>query len=118
MSNVTIIHQSKTPPRIHFIPEWAERRNLKQADIVALTGADKGLVSRWFKGVLPKQNYLDMLASIFEIDVASLFRHPDDDWLAQFFRDRTEAERDKAIEMLKVMFEIREPPKPAKDVRK
>lgn len=29
----------------------------------------------------------------------------DDDWLARFFRDKTEDQREKAIEMLKLMFE-------------
>ena len=106
MSNVTRIHTDKTPVRFHYIKEWAERRNLKQADIVAATGANKGLVSRWFKGVLPGQDYLAALAALFEIEPAALFRHPEDDWLTQFFRERSEADRDKAKQMLQVMFEL------------
>lgn len=105
MSNTTRIHTDKTPRRIHFIPEWADKRGLKQIDIVQAIGADKGLVSRWFSGTVPKAEYLDQLAELLHADdVSSLFRHPDDDWLAKMFRDRTDAERERAIEMLRLMF--------------
>lgn len=109
MSDTIKIHADKTPNRIHYIPEWAERRNLRQSEIVALTGADKGLVSRWFKGVLPKQNYLETLAGIFEVEVAALFRHPDDDWLSSFFKNKSSAEREKALQMLRIMFDEKKP---------
>jgi transcriptional regulator with XRE-family HTH domain len=105
MSNISKIHNSKTPIRIHFIPEWAEKRNLKQADIVREIGADKGLVSKWFRGVLPGPEYLDRLAALFGTDRPGLFRHPDDDWITQFFIDKTEEQKEKAISMLKIMFE-------------
>lgn len=104
MSNTVQIHGDKTPQRIHYIVEWAEKRNLRQADIVREVGADKGLVSRWFTGTLPKQDYLEKLAGLFGTDVPGLFHHPDDDWLARFFRDKSEEQRDRAIEMLKLMF--------------
>lgn len=91
---------------MHFISEWAEKRGLRQRDVVSELGIDKGLVSKWFnKGVLPGPDYLERLAALFETDVHGLFRHPDDDWLAQFFRDKTEEQKEKAIQMLKIMFE-------------
>lgn len=105
MNNPNAIHADKTPVRIHFIVEWAERRNLKQADIVREIGADKGLVSRWFDGTVPKGEYLEKLAELFGTDVHGLFRHPDDDWLAKLFRDKSEAERERAINMLKLFFQ-------------
>lgn len=104
MSNVTNIHSDKTPIRIHYIVEWAEKRNMTQADVGRATGADKALVSRWFGGMVPKQDYLEKLAAVFETDVHGLFRHPDDDWLAKFFRDKTEEQREHAIEMLRLLF--------------
>lgn len=105
MSNTVKIHQDKTPHRVHFIVEWADRRNLKQIDIVKELGVDKGLVSRWFAGTVPKQNYLEQLAELFHLDgIHSLFRHPDDDWLASFFKDKTEDQKEKAIQMLKLWF--------------
>jgi transcriptional regulator with XRE-family HTH domain len=104
MSNVTKIHADKTPTRIHFIPEWAEKRHLAQADIVREIGVDKGLVSRWYKGTLPKPDYLERLAALFSTDVSGLFRHPDDDWLAKYFVDKSEEQREKAIRMLKLLF--------------
>lgn len=104
MSNISPIHQDKAPHRLHFIPEWAEKRNLSQADIVRELDADKGLVSRWFAGTLPKQEYLERLAALFRTDVNGLFHHPDDDWLAKFFRDKTEEQKERAIDMLKLLF--------------
>lgn len=105
MSNTVKIHAGKTPHRIHFIVEWAEKRNLRQADIVRETGADKSLVSRWFKGTVPTPDYLEKLAALFDTEPSGIFRHPDDDWLARFFRDKSEEQRDRAIEMLKLMFQ-------------
>ncbi|MBD9372090.1 helix-turn-helix transcriptional regulator [Rhizobium sp. ARZ01] len=104
MSNIETIHATKTPTRIHFIVEWAEKRNLSQADIVREIGADKGLVSRWFKGIVPKTDYLERLAALFDTDVHGLFRHPDEDWLARFFAGKSNEQREQAIEMLKVLF--------------
>lgn len=104
MSNIEQIHADKTPVRIHYIPEWAERRNLSQADVVREIGADKSLVSRWFAGTLPKDEYLEKLAALFGTDVHGLFRHPDDDWLTRFFRDKTEEQKERAIEMLRLFF--------------
>lgn len=48
MTPITQIHKGKTPPRIHYLAEWAEKRGLIQADFAKETGADKGTVSRWF----------------------------------------------------------------------
>ena len=105
MSNVTKIHSGKTPERVHYIVEWAQARHLKQADIVREIGADKGLVSRWFSGTLPKPEYLEKLRLLFGLeDISSIFRHPDDDWLAKLFRDKTEAQKEQAIAVLKAMF--------------
>ena len=104
MNNIKRIHTDKTPIRIHFIAEWAEKRNLRQADVVREIGADKGLVSRWFDGTLPKPEYLEKLAALFDTDVHGLFRDPDDDWLAKFFRDKTEEQKERAIDMLRILF--------------
>lgn len=89
MAKLTTIHKSKSPIRIHFIVEWAEKRGLSQADIVREVGADKSVVSRWFSGALPSEKYLEPLAGLFSTDVNGLFRHPDDDWMARFLRERS-----------------------------
>ncbi|MBB4574421.1 helix-turn-helix transcriptional regulator [Rhizobium lentis] len=104
MNNVAHIHTDKTPVRVHFIVEWAEKRNLKQSDIVREIGADKGLVSRWFGGTVPKPEYLEKLAALFGTDIHGIFRHPDDDWLAQFFKDKSAEQRERAIDMLRLLF--------------
>lgn len=105
MSNQARIHTDKTPKRIHYIVEWAEKRNLRRADIVREIGADKGLVSRWFDGTVPGPDYLAKLAELFGTDISGIFRHPDDDWLTRFFRDKTEEQRENAIQMLKLWFD-------------
>lgn len=105
MNNTIKIHAGKTPTRVHFIAEWAEKRGLKQVDIVNEIGADKGLVSRWFKGTVPKPEYLEKLRELFHADdISSLFRHPDDDWIARMFNGKTEEQREKAIQMLRLLF--------------
>lgn len=109
MSNVEKIHQGKTPKRSHYIVEWAEKRQLRQADIANELGADKSLVSRWFKGTIPYPEWQEKLAALFETEVAGLFRHPDDDWLARFFRDKTEEQKERAVQMLKLWFDNEKP---------
>jgi len=108
MAQVERIHSDKNPPRFHFIPEWAAKRSMRQTDIVAAFPADmnvnKSTVNRWFKGAMPKPFHLVGLAEIFETEISALFRHPDDDWIARFFQERSDAERDHAIEVLKVLF--------------
>lgn len=66
--------------------------------------ADKGLVSRWFDGKLPKPQYLEKLAAIFGTDVHGLFRDPEDDWLAKFFREKSAEQKEQAIAMLHLLF--------------
>jgi transcriptional regulator with XRE-family HTH domain len=93
----------------HYIPEWASHRHLTRADISREIGADRSLVSRWFAGTIPSERWLEPLANLFGVEVAAIFRHPDDDWLAKFFRDKTEEQKEAAIEVLKIFF--RENPK-------
>jgi transcriptional regulator with XRE-family HTH domain len=101
----TEIHKGKTPRRRHYIAEWAERYGVKKAEIARKTGADKSLVSKWFNdSVLPGEKYLDMLAEIFDTERDSLFRHPDEDWLAKFFRDRQAADAATARRILEAAF--------------
>jgi transcriptional regulator with XRE-family HTH domain len=94
----------------HFIREWAEKRNMIQADLARETGADKSTVSRWFSGNMPHDGHLDALVECLHLeDRESLFRHPDDDWMARFFRERSEDEKARIRTMLLAAF----PPKVA-----
>lgn len=95
---------AKSPDRLHYIVEWAERKNMTRADISRGTGADKGVVSKWFNGVLPRQAYLEQIASLFDIEVESLLRHPDDDWLTSLFQRLNEEEKQRAKELLTLAF--------------
>jgi transcriptional regulator with XRE-family HTH domain len=104
MSNVTTIHGSKESKRIHYIVEWAEKRQLTQADIVREIGADKSLVSRWFSGTNPGKEWRPRLEALFNADEGGLYRHPDDDWLAKFFKDKSDEDKRKAVELLEMFF--------------
>lgn len=95
MPDPTQIHKNKTPTRRHFIKEWADARNMTAADIIELTGIEKSQVYRWFAGQMPQPRFQVLLAEMFEIKPEALLRHPDQDWLAEFFQDRQAEERER-----------------------
>jgi hypothetical protein len=104
------LHMSATGPpngkRKHFIPEYAHDKKKTQADIARATGADKGLVSRWFSGTTPQDKYLDALVRLFELsDWSALFRHPKDEWLVQFSRSLSDDENQRMRTILKATFQ-------------
>ncbi len=109
MSDFPAIHTGKQPRRPHFIAEWAEARGLKQVDLANALGADKSVISRWYRGTAPGVEWQARLAALFGCEPDSLFRHPDDDWLARFFRDRNREE----IERIKAVLEMSFPRKKA-----
>lgn len=101
---VTSIHRSRQPRRPHFIEAWAELRGLSQADLARELGADKSVISRWFSGSTPSVEYQERLAALFGCEPESLFRHPNDDWLARFFASRTSDEVERMKQMLEAAF--------------
>jgi transcriptional regulator with XRE-family HTH domain len=104
MARVPRIHASKQPRRPHFIAEWAELRGLKQADLAREIGADKSVVSRWFSGATPSEDWQQRLAALFHCEPQSLFRHPDEDWLSKFFAGRRKEEIDRIKATLEAAF--------------
>lgn len=108
-NRMSTIHRGKQPRRPHFIPEWAERRGYEdQADLVKALGADKSVVSRWYSGATPGEEWQKKLTALFHCEEPDgIFRHPDDDWLAKFFRDRSDDEVTRAKQLLETAF----PPK-------
>jgi transcriptional regulator with XRE-family HTH domain len=108
MENVTHIHRGKQPNRPHFIKEWAEHRGFAhQNELAVAIGGDKSLVSRWLSGASPTQRYQEKLAELFACDREALFRHPDDDWVARFLRNRSQEERRRMMQMLEAAFPMR-----------
>jgi transcriptional regulator with XRE-family HTH domain len=104
MGKIDRIHKTKQPRRPHYIEEWATVRRLSQADLAREIGADKSVVSRWFSGTTPGVDWQEKLAALFHCEPEALFRHPDDDWIAKFFEDRSRDEIEKMKGMLKLMF--------------
>lgn len=99
------IHKGKQPNRPHFIREWAEHRGFhKQADLAKALEADKSVVSRWYKGTSPTEDWQKRLAELFHCEPESLFRHPDDDWFTKFFRNRQRDELERMRKMLEAAF--------------
>ncbi len=101
---VARVYGQRQPRRPHFIAEWAEARGLKQADLARELDADKSLVSRWFSGSTPGLDWQEKLAAFFHVDPDALFRHPDDDWLTRFLRDRPRDEIDRIKNTLEAAF--------------
>lgn len=110
MSNVSYIHRTKQPRRPHHVPDWAERHGMSQSDIAEALQVDKSVVSRWFSGATPSEKWQPALAHLFHLeDVAALFRHPDDDWIARFLQGRSTEE----IKRIKATLESAFPKKSA-----
>lgn len=63
----------------HYLPQWADKRGLSQAEIVRLTGVDRATVSRWFSGVLPKHKNRLLLAAALKIEQSDLLKPPPED---------------------------------------
>ena len=92
------------PHRIHFLVEWADHRSLTQADIAKELGVDKSTVSRWFKGSLPAERHMLPLVGLLGISTSALFRDPHDNWLSEFFAQRTREEKERAQRILREAF--------------
>jgi transcriptional regulator with XRE-family HTH domain len=114
MGRPSKIHGGKTPHRIIFIKEWADKYSLEPADFIENLGVDKSTVSRWFAGQVPAEANLPRLAAYLHCDVADLFRPPGDDWLRRFFQHRAEEE----IEHIKRAMETTFPLKTGANTRK
>jgi transcriptional regulator with XRE-family HTH domain len=105
MARPTKIRGDTQPIRMHYIPEWAARRDLSQADVARELEVDKSTVSRWFAGVIPAERHLLALVGLFAVDdVAALFRDPDDDWMARMFRGRSRQELERIIKTIETAF--------------
>jgi len=73
--------------------------------LVNALGADKSVVSRWYGGATPGKDWQDKLVELFSLDgPEDLFRDPDDDWLAKFFRDRDHEEIERIKRSMETAF--------------
>lgn len=100
-------HPKKQPKRPHFIPEWAVKSGFKkQAALVEALDCDKSLVSRWYKGASPGEEWQLKLCALFEYpnNPEIIFQHPDSVWFMEFFRNRKEGEIDRMKRMLEAAF--------------
>lgn len=98
------IHTGKQPKRPHHIQDWMDRRQITAAELAREIGVDKSLVSRWLAGSSPGEESQHKLAAFFGCDQEAIFRHPDDDWLSRFFRNRSAAEIERIKATLEAAF--------------
>jgi hypothetical protein len=109
---IDAIYSKRQPRRPHYLREWVERREFEtDAAFADAIWADKSVVSRWLdehNASTPGPDWQRKLGVFFgdEEDPADIFRHPDDDWIAKFFRDR----RPEEIEHIKKSMETTFPP--------
>ena len=97
---------SDSPEPLHYIPQWADHRDVTRAQIARDLGVQKSTVTRWFKGTMPRDDHLRILADYLECpEVKSLFRHPNDDWFAREFRRLSEKKKQE----LKLIIELAQP---------
>lgn len=106
---ITEIYPSRQPRRHHYLREWMERRQVRQAELSREIGVDKSLISRWLddvKPTTPSKEWQDKLGAFFggDGDPVDIFRHPDDDWIARFFQGRTSDEINRMKLMLEAAF--------------
>lgn len=104
MSDVTRIHERKQPRRPHYIREWMEAKGMRAKDLAEELNLDKSVVSRWLSGATPSAENQEALADFFGCERDGIFRHPDDDWMARFLRDRDPEEVKKIKRILIELF--------------
>lgn len=105
MNRVAQIHKGKVPIRRHYIKDWAEHRNLRPTDIADELGIDISQVTRWFAGQMPRGDTQLLLAQLFGGEDAPpelILRHPDDDWIAEFFAGRDAEEKKRIMQAMEL----------------
>lgn len=101
---IPTIHKSKQPRRPHYVREWAEKRGLRPVDLATELDVDKSLVTRWYQGSTPNEESLAKLGALFGVEPESMFRDPDEDWLARLLRGRDREEIQRIITTIETAF--------------
>jgi transcriptional regulator with XRE-family HTH domain len=106
MANVVRLRVGqRQPARPHYIKQWAEMRGYdKPVRLAEALGADKGHVSKWYRGTSPGIEWQIKMAALFNIEPADLFSNPDDVWFSQFIRGRDPQEVTRIKQGLEVNF--------------
>lgn len=101
---IPTIHKSKQPRRPHYVREWAEKRRMRPVDLATELNVDKSQVTRWYQGATPNEESLAKLGALFGVEPESMFRDPDEDWLARLLRGRDREEIQRIITTIETAF--------------
>lgn len=101
---IPTIHKSKQPRRPHYVREWAEKRGMRPVDLATELDVDKSQVTRWYQGSTPNEESLAKLGALFGVEPESMFRDPDEDWLARLLRGRDREEIQRIITTIETAF--------------
>lgn len=105
MTEISEIHQGKTPIRRHFLKEWMEVRDIKPKVLADGLDVDKSQVYRWFKGQMPQPKQQALIAEALNLENPDdLLRHPDDDWISRFLQNRSKEEVESIKQVLELSF--------------
>lgn len=101
--------RKRQPKRPHFIPEWAEKTGFEdQAALVEALDADKSVISRWYGGASPGEDWQLKLCALFgypnQPDI--IFHHPNSIWFSQFVRNRDDDEVERMKRLLEAAFPL------------
>jgi transcriptional regulator with XRE-family HTH domain len=98
------LYKGRQPRRPHHVQAWAEKRGLRPTDLALELNVDKSLVSRWYKGATPSEESLAKLGALFGVEPESLFRDPDEDWMARLLQGRDREEIKRIISTIETAF--------------
>jgi hypothetical protein len=117
MAKTSRIHSNKPAVRRHFLAEWLEAKEITPMELLEglndpdrfsdLPAVDKSQIYRWIKGQMPNRSAQVRIAHAlgFPDEPEKLMRDPAIDWIAKFFIDKTEKQKQSAISLLKLFFE-------------
>lgn len=118
------IYSGRQPRRPHYIAKLMERRSLTRADLIERLDVDKSLLSRWLdesRPSTPSSKWARKLGLYFRVseddDLVDIFSDPDVDWMARFFRGRSNEEIERVKKMLEAAFPVDQPGKKVRSGR-
>jgi hypothetical protein len=115
MNKMQRIGAGKASFRRTMLAEHLAARQMEPMDLVRLLNEpesalpiDKKQVYRWLEGKMPHKDTLDRIAAALRLESPEdLFRHPDEIWIRQLLKDKSDEERERIKATLLTAFPIK-----------